>query len=115
MTCANSIALARFQVLISSARTAYVSVGMAPAWATRAIVISVAIVDQLPEASMMQKTLYPATRALRVGNAMHTLVSVPAMRSVFRLVLAMASTHLGLSQALIWPVRGMWTASGLYS
>ena len=56
---------------------------------------------------MMQKTLYPATRALSVGNAMQTLVSVPAMSSVLRLVFSMASTHAGLSQALIWPVRGM--------
>ena len=56
---------------------------------------------------MMEKTLYPATRALSVGNAMQTLVSVPAMRSVLRLVFSMALTHAGLSQALIWPVRGM--------
>ena len=81
------------------------SIGIAPAWAMRAVVTSVAIFDQFPEASMMQNTLYPATRALRVGNAMQTLVSVPAMRSVFRPVFSMASTHLGLSQALIWPVR----------
>src|SRR5438445_9678317 len=107
MTCANCMGAGRFQVLMSSARTAYVSMGVAPAWATRAVVMSVAIVDQLPEASMMQKTLYPATRALSAGNAMHTLVSVPAMRRVFRPVFSMASTHLGLSHALIWPVRGM--------
>src|SRR5438105_6584962 len=114
MTCANSIASGRFQVLMSSARTAYVSIGIAPAWATRAVVMSVAILDQLPEASMMQKTLYPATSALSAGNAMQTLVRVPAMRSVLRLVFSTASTHFGLSQALIWPVRGMYTASGLY-
>src|SRR5207302_2183281 len=63
---------------------------------------------------MIQKTLYPATRAVSVGKAMHTLVSVPAMSSVFRLVFSMASTHFGLSQALIWPVRAIKTASGLY-
>ena len=39
---------------------------------------------------MMQKTLYPATRALSVGNDMQTLVSVPAMSSVLRLVSSMA-------------------------
>ena len=83
------------------------SIGIAPACTTRASVMSVAIYDQLPEASTTLKTLYPATRALSVGNAMHTLVSVPAMRSVLRPVCSMASTHAGLSQALIWPVRGM--------
>jgi hypothetical protein len=41
-----------------------VSVGIARAWVTRAVVISVAIFDQLPEASMMQNTLYPATKTL---------------------------------------------------
>lgn len=45
---------------------------------------------------------------------MHTLVSVPAIRRVLRLVFSMASTQAGLSQALIWPVRAMKTASGLY-
>ena len=38
---------------------------------------------------------------------MQTLVSVPAMISVLRPVFSIASTHFGLSQALIWPVRGM--------
>jgi hypothetical protein len=55
-----------------------VSIGIAPAWTMRAIVRSVAILDQLP-----------------------------AMRSVRRLVFSMASTQAGLSQALLWPVRGM--------
>ena len=38
---------------------------------------------------------------------MQTLVSVPAMSSVLRPVFSIASTHAGLSQALIWPVRGI--------
>jgi hypothetical protein len=42
---------------MSSARTAYVSVGIAPAWVTRASVMSVAIWLQLPEASTTVKTL----------------------------------------------------------
>jgi hypothetical protein len=77
--------------------------------------MSVAILLQLPEAATIVKTLYPATRALSVGNDMQTLVSVPAIRSVLRLVLSMAFTHAGLSpRRLIWPVGGMQTASGLY-
>jgi hypothetical protein len=84
-----------------------VSIGMAPACTTRAIVRSVAIWLQLPEASTTSKTLYPAARALSVGNAMQTLVSVPAMIRVLRLVFSIALTQAGLSQALICPVRGM--------
>ena len=38
---------------------------------------------------------------------MHTLVSVPAISSVLRFVSLIAFTQAGLSQALIWPVRGM--------
>src|SRR6266516_5359666 len=45
---ANSIASARFQVLMISARTAYVSIGIALAWTLRASVMSVAIFDQFP-------------------------------------------------------------------
>ena len=43
MMTAKSIASGRFQVLISSASVANVSVGTAPAWTTRASVISVAM------------------------------------------------------------------------
>jgi len=42
--------------LINSAITAYVSIGMAPACTTRASLISVAMDDQFPEASMIVKT-----------------------------------------------------------
>jgi len=52
----------------SSARTVNVSIGTAPAWTMRASVRSVAILDQFPEASMMQKTLYPASTALSAGR-----------------------------------------------
>jgi hypothetical protein len=38
---------------------------------------------------------------------MQTLVKVPAIRSVFRFVPSIAFTQAGLSQALIYPVRGM--------
>ena len=56
---------------------------------------------------MMQKTLYPAARALSAGNDMHTLVSVPAISSVLRFVSSIAFTQAGLSRALMCPVRGM--------
>ena len=59
--------------------------------------MSVAILDQLPDASIIVKTLYPASTALRVGNAMQTLVRVPAMRRVLRLVASIALTHDGVA------------------
>ena len=37
---------------------------------------------------------------------MQVLVRVPAIRSVLRPVFSIVSTHLGLAQALICPVRG---------
>jgi predicted nucleic acid-binding protein len=60
----------------------------------RASVISVAIGDQFPEASTTLKTLYPASKALKVGNAMQTLVSVPAI---------------ALSTLTIMELRSGWT------
>jgi|GEM_PF-4229169 hypothetical protein len=65
------------------------------------------VFDQLPDASTMQNTLYSETRAIRAGNAIQTLVNVPAISRVLCPVFSMAFTHVWLSQAFIWPVRGV--------
>jgi hypothetical protein len=45
---------------------------------------------------------------------MHTLVMVPAMISVLRLVALTAATNSGLSQALISPLRATYLACGAF-
>jgi hypothetical protein len=66
------------------------------------------VFDQLTDASTMQNTLYLETRALRAGNAIQTLVNVSAISRVWRPVFSMASTHVWLSQAFIWPASGVF-------
>src|ERR1700754_2723896 len=48
------------------------------------------------------------------GNAMHTLVMVPAMINVVRPVALTAATKSGVSHALICPLRATYFACGAY-
>src|ERR1700731_3093285 len=49
------------------------------------------------------------------GNAMHTLVIVPAIISVFLPVALTAATKSGLSQAFISPLRATYLACGAFA
>jgi hypothetical protein len=49
-----------------------------------------------------------------LGNAIHTLVMVPAMINVLRPVALTAATKSGLSHALISPLRATYFACGAY-
>ncbi|MNP35054.1 hypothetical protein D3C76_1283700 [compost metagenome] len=67
---------------------------------------------KVPEASVTTNTSKPSASADKVGKATHTSVTTPAMISCLRPVALIALTKSSLSQALIWPGRAMYGASG---
>src|SRR5471032_2189693 len=84
----------------------------APAADIRAQAACCTVSLKVPEASVTTNTSKPSARADKVGNVTHTSVTTPAMINCLRPVSLTALTKSALSQALIWPGRGMYGASG---
>src|SRR5471032_3664205 len=84
----------------------------APAADMRAQAACCTVSLNVPEASVTTNTSNPSASADSVGKVTHTSVTTPAMISCLRPVAFTALTKSALSQALIWPGRGMYGASG---
>src|SRR5471032_1892665 len=100
------------QSICSSQATANQLTRCAPAALMRAHDARCTASLNVPEASVTTNTSKPSASAARVGNVTQTSVTTPAMINCLRPVALTALTKSSLSQALIWPGRGMYGASG---
>lgn len=96
----------------NSQATANQFTSCAPAAVMRAQAACCTVSLKVPEASVTTNTSKPSSSAHRVGNATQTSVTTPAMMICLRPVALTALTKSSLSQALIWPGRAMYGASG---
>src|SRR5690606_39304818 len=96
----------------SSQATPNQVISWAPAALMRSQAASRVSALKVPEASVTTNTSKPSSSAASAGKATQTSVTTPAMISCFLPVALTALTKASLSQALIWPGRGMKGASG---